>query len=423
MKTVNTAIPAGFSLQERDRRWDLARDIMRQRNLDVLIVYGDRESAAPAPFCVDHYFTNDRLGSVVIFYQDNDPVVVTFAPMMIADHMQAALRGDNQWLSPSQIMVGKTGRNIGALLREMNVPATAQIGVIGLEPYPPFYFDGAMPFNTLTGIKEAYPQAAIVPVYRDFFVRASVKSEEEMAHIRHAAAIGEAMSEAMRVTAVPGNSEADIAAAVTATCLSAGGFTAEILMGSGPEYIGWGQPAWQYRSQKPREIERGDIVLSEIFALYGMYETQHQAAVAVGNIHPQLEKAAQVARECYDIGVSYLKEGVTFGEVVDEMEKPLLASGGWHVHPLIHSINPYGPIGFGTAPGIESLPLVSRYRKVERLPNPGRELVLKAGMSFAFEPNCAFGYHLCNLGGTVIVGKNGGIELNDNSTRLMRADL
>ena len=147
MKTVNTAIPAGFSLQERDRRWDLARDIMRQRNLDVLIVYGDRESAAPAPFCVDHYFTNDRLGSVVIFYQDNDPVVVTFAPMMIADHMQAALRGDNQWLSPSQIMVGKTGRNIGALLREMNVPAAAQIGVIGLEPYP---------------------QAAIVPVYRDF---------------------------------------------------------------------------------------------------------------------------------------------------------------------------------------------------------------------------------------------------------------
>ncbi|STZ12096.1 Xaa-Pro aminopeptidase [Morganella morganii] len=195
---------------------------MRQRNLDVLIVYGDRESAAPAPFCVDHYFTNDRLGSVVIFYQDNDPVVVTFAPMMIADHMQAALRGDNQWLSPSQIMVGKTGRNIGALLREMNVPAAAQIGVIGLEPYPPFYFDGAMPFNTLTGIKEAYPQAAILPIYRDFFVRASVKSEEELAHIRHAAAIGEAMSEAMRVTAVPGNSEADIAAAVTATCLSAG---------------------------------------------------------------------------------------------------------------------------------------------------------------------------------------------------------
>nr|WP_199163247.1 hypothetical protein [Elizabethkingia sp. ASV34] len=42
------------------------------------------------------------------------------------------------------------------------------------------------------------------------------------------------------------------------------------LLGSGPEYIGWGPPAWQYRSQAPRIIQEGDIVLSEIFALYGI---------------------------------------------------------------------------------------------------------------------------------------------------------
>ncbi|MGR6439613.1 hypothetical protein ACU42Y_16445 [Proteus mirabilis] len=57
-----SVIPASFSLQERDRRWQLARDIMRDNQLDTLIIYGDRESAAPAPFCIDHYFTNDRLG-------------------------------------------------------------------------------------------------------------------------------------------------------------------------------------------------------------------------------------------------------------------------------------------------------------------------------------------------------------------------
>ncbi len=83
----------------------------------------------------------------------------------------------------------------------------------------------------------------------------------------------------------------------------------------------------------------------------------------------------------------------------------------------------YGPIGFDTAPGIESLPLASRYKQIERLPNPGRELVLQEGMTFAFEPNCGFGHHLCNLGGTVVVGKSKGIELNSNSTQLMRADL
>nr|MCD4619900.1 aminopeptidase P family protein [Proteus mirabilis]MCD4619917.1 aminopeptidase P family protein [Proteus mirabilis]MCD4630003.1 aminopeptidase P family protein [Proteus mirabilis] len=50
-----SVIPASFSLQERDRRWQLARDIMRDNQLDTLIIYGDRESAAPAPFCIDHY--------------------------------------------------------------------------------------------------------------------------------------------------------------------------------------------------------------------------------------------------------------------------------------------------------------------------------------------------------------------------------
>ncbi|AMG65911.1 M24 family metallopeptidase [Providencia stuartii] len=419
----NRVIPNAFTINERDRRWGLARQIMQANDLEVLMVYGDRESAAPAPFCIDHYFTNDRLGSVVLFHLDKAPVVVTFAPMMVADHMQAAMRGDMQWIAPEQIVVGKTGHNIAQVLIDLGVSSRANIGVIGLEPYPPFYFDGAMPFNTLTGIKKRLPNVNFVPVYKQFFQLASVKSEEELEHIKHAAMIGEAMSEAMRATAIPGNTEADIAAAVTSTCLSMGGFTAEILMGSGPEYIGWGQPAWQYRSQKPREIQEGDIVLTEIFALYGMYETQHQAAVAVGKVHPNIEKSAEISRECYEIGVEYLKEGVTFGEVVDKMEQPLLRSKGWHVHPLIHSINPYGPIGFGTAPGIESLPIAQKYRQLERLPNPGRELVLKAGMTFAFEPNCAFGYHLCNLGGTVVVGKEKGIELNKNSTYLMRADI
>lgn len=421
MKT-NFNIAAPLSLKERDRRWQIARTIMQNNDLDTLIVYGDRESAAPAPFCVDHYFTNDRLGSVVVFHQDKAPVVITFAPMMVADHMQAQMRGDQQWICPEQIYVGKTGENIGRMLKEIGVSENPKIGIIGLEPYPPFYFDGALPHRTWKGIMEAFPNATLKPVFLDFFKLASVKSEEELALVRHAANIGEAMSEAMRAIIKPGVNEAEIAAAITSKCISLGGFTAEILMGSGPEYIAWGPPAWQYRSQAPRIIQEGDIVLSEIFALYGMYETQHQAAVAVGKIHPNLEHAAQVARECYEIGVEKLKEGTTFGEVVDAMEKPLLDSKGWHVHPLIHSINPYGPIGFGTAPGIEVLPQAKRYGNVGRLPNPGRDIVLQAGMCFAFEPNCAFGNHLANIGGTVVVGKDRGIELNENSTRLMRAE-
>lgn len=104
------------------------------------------------------------------------------------------------------------------------------------------------------------------------------------------------------------------------------------------------------------------------------------------------------------------------------MEAPLLEAQGWHVHPLIHSINPYGPIGFGTAPGIEVFADAAGYGDCGRLPTVGREIELKESMSFAFEPNCGFGRRLANLGGTVLVGTDRGLELNGNSTRLMWAD-
>ncbi|GAA3361812.1 hypothetical protein [Saccharopolyspora gregorii] len=42
-------------------------------------------------------------------------------------------------------------------------------------------------------------------------------------------------------------------------------------------------------------------------------------------------------------------------------------------------------------------------------------------MSFAFEPNYAFGRHLAHLGGTVIVGEDKAIELNPYSAQLLHA--
>lgn len=213
--------PAPLSLMERDRRWALARDLMASERLDALVVHGDREAAAPAGFSPDCYFTNDRPGSIVVFVGDQPPRVFTFASLMIADHLQAGLRGDLQWIAPEQLWVGKSGREVGRWLQQCGLH-TARIGVLGLEPYPPFYFDGAMPARTLQGMQAAVPGAEFVPVYRAFFQRASVKSQEELALIAHAAWIGESMSEALRATARPGVSEAELVAAVTAACFSLG---------------------------------------------------------------------------------------------------------------------------------------------------------------------------------------------------------
>ena len=77
------------------------------------------------------------------------------------------------------------------------------------------------------------------------------------------------------------------------------------------------------------------------------------------------------------------------------------------IHLSIASI--YGPIGFGTARVSNHY----HWRVIINKLNDYQtrvELVLQEGMTFVFEPNCGFGHHLCNLGGTVVVGKSKGLS-------------
>ncbi|MGF6885666.1 Xaa-Pro aminopeptidase [Nocardia sp. GAS34] len=192
-----------------------------------------------------------------------------------------------------------------------------------------------------------------------------------------------------------------------------------MLIQSGPGFACWGPPVWSYRPQAPRIIEDGDVILAEVFCQFGMRETQHQVAIAVGEVHPDIETAAQVARASYDAGLAMLRPGNTFGQVVDAMKAPLDAAGGWNIHPLVHGMNPYGTVcGFGQ--GMRKLPEAAEYGLLAEVPTIGTDLPLAEGMTFAFEPNCVIGGRLANIGGTVVVGANGAVELNSLTTNLLR---
>lgn len=49
------------------------------------------------------------------------------------------------------------------------------------------------------------------------------------------------------------------------------------------------------------------------------------------------------------------------------------------------------------------------------------DMELDPGMTFAFEPSCVFGRRRVTLGGTVVVGEDGPIELNPYTAQLLRA--
>lgn len=407
-----------YSNSERDRRWRIANQIMEEEGVDLLLMYGDREGAFPASFAPDVYFTNERPGAIVIFPKGEEPISVVSLITVVEDHIQESIVNKNGWIKPENVYVGKLGANVVEILEDRNLDKS-HIGVIGLEPYPPFYFDGAMPYNTWQYILEDLPNAKFKSVDRKFFNYTSVKSDEEIEVLKWSAQVGEKMCDAMLEATRPGVKENEVYAAGISACASNIGYTTLLLMGSGKEFVGWGPPRWTFRPEDPRTIEEGDVILSEVFCSFGMLETQHQPAIAVGKVHEDFEIAAQIARESYLEGLKVLKEGELFGNVVKAMNEPMKKiSKSWQVHPLIHSINPFGLIGAGN--GFPRLPQIKNYAKVLPIPNVGLDTVIKKGMVFAFEPNCAIGNRVINLGGTVVVGENGGIELNKNSTQLLR---
>jgi len=391
---------------------------MDENNLDCLIIYGDREGSFPAPFYPDNYLTNDRPGSIVVFPKNGEPIAFVIIITVVEDHIQAKRYHKQQgWLKPENIYVGKVGSMVVEVLEDRKLNK-GRFGVVGLDAYPPFFFDGVMPYNTYQSIVEGLPDATFTTVGREFMNMAFVKSAEEIEVYKWSAGIAEQMCQAMLDTAKAGIRESEVYAAAVAMSAKCAGITSFLVMGSGHEVVGWGAPIWTYRPEEPRILQEGDILLAEIFSGFGMLEAQSQPAIAIGNIHPDFETAAKLAKQSYENGVSLLRDGITFGEVVHAMNEPMKDVDCGQVHPLIHSVSPFGLIGAGNKR--IQLEEFAKYGQVLDIPNIGLDMVLKENMVFALEPNCAIGSKVINLGGTVIVGKSKGTELHKLSTNLMR---
>ena len=414
----DTSVPT-YSPAERDRRWNLARTFMDQEAVDALIVFGEHEDAGPAPFNFDTWFTNDRPGSTVVFPRTGEPISHVPISTFINDHMASSRNGDAMWIPPQNIRVARNSDGIADTLNEHGL-AKATIGVVGLEPYPPLFSESIMPYQLWHTIEARFPDAEFKPVGLTFARLLMPLSPEEIAVVRHSASIGDAMAQAMVEAAAPGVAENEVYAAGMAAAYKLGTVVPGMHLRSGPEPAGWGPPQWAYRPQAPRVLQDGDVISTEVFCNFGMRASQHQATIAIGDVHEDFERAALVARAAYDAGLKALHAKRKFGDVAEEMLKPVEVAGGWVRGPQIHGLNPFGsfcryPANFRRLDGAE------HYPKVTGMSTTLGEMELEPGMTFAFEPSCVFGRRPVTLGGTVIVGDDEPIELNPYTAQLLRA--
>jgi Xaa-Pro aminopeptidase len=416
-------VPA-YSLAERDRRWALARGLMAREGVEALICYGEHECVEAAPFAPDTYFTNDRPGSIVVFCRDADPVQLHWSNLPIQTHLEAAKRGDQMWIAPENIRAGSVfqpGRNAAGIvevLREHKLE-NAAVGVLGLDIVPPWHLNPIMPYGLWRDVLDELPDVTFKPVGQSFMFATIRLSEEELACLRYSAETGDAMARAMYAAAAPGVTEAEVYAAGMAAAFRRGCQAPNMLMWSGSGFVAWGPPSWSYRPEAPRTLAEGDVLLAEVFNRFGMKESQHQVAIAIGEVHPDIETAAAIARAAYEAGLATARDGNTFGDLAEAMLAPVREAGSWNIHPMVHALNPFGPVcGFGN--GLGKMPEASRYGRLFEMPTVGSELPLAPGMSWAFEPSAVVNGRAVNLGGTVVIGEDGPIELNPLTAQLLR---
>ena len=408
-----------YTAAERDRRWNLARSFMDSNGLDALIVFGEHEDAGAAPVNYDTWFTNARPGTTVIFPKAGEPVSLFPMALFALDHLESSRKGDDMWIPPKNLRNSQDSSTVANTLAELEL-ADATIGVVGLEPYPPWHPEGSVPYPLWNKILKLSPNVNFKPVEHAFARLIMPQSQEEIAVVRHTASIGDAMVRAMVATAAVGVLESEVYAAGMAAGYSRGAVPPAMHFWSGPDPVATGLPQWGYRPQKPRVLEEGDVITSELFCNFGGRHTQHQALIAIGKIHEDYERAAKVVRAVYDAGLKALRPGRKFGDFVEDMLKPTEGAGGWIMGPCVHGLNPLMalsgfPQDLSRVAGAEAYPPGLDYATILG------DLDIKPGMYFSFEPNYGFGRHVVHLGGTVIVGEEDAIELNPYSAKILRA--
>lgn len=401
--------PPILSLAERDRRWARIRELMRQRELEGLLVAGFR-----AREMYETYISDDYNEGCVIFPYDGDPVVITWAYLRVMRARWSQERGAALWVDDYR--VASSGQGVAEVVREKHL-SEASLGVVGLRSQAPTEIYGAIPANFWNELTAALPKVRWTDISEEFSHLMLVKSEEELAQVRYAAAAAEAACRVLVEVTAPGIGEEVVFAEAIGEMLrhGIGVRYPMIVMNSGPHTLSWGPPRFTTTGEAPRILRRGDLLQAELMPLCGNQEVQVQMTVALDPLDETSQKCERVARASYAAGVKALKPGMTFAELVAVMEEPLKVAGCWGYTPLVHSLGPHFLAG-RTEVNRDQLQLNVRYAGGNAA--PARGAVLQPGMIFAFEPNACLDNHRVNIGGTVVVTATGCEELNQIPTEV-----
>src|SRR3982074_1877417 len=172
-----------ISQTELTRRWNAIRRIMKDREIDAIVMQNTNDWLGGYVKWFTDLPANNGYPRTVVFHADAPMSVVEMGPSNIRRTFasdETLHRGVGEMLhTPSFTSIGYTDRD------------DVQLAIEALRPHPPrtigLLTPGALPYAFVSALKDRFAATSFVDVTPDIDAIKAVKSEEEIALIRQAA--------------------------------------------------------------------------------------------------------------------------------------------------------------------------------------------------------------------------------------------
>jgi Xaa-Pro aminopeptidase len=272
-----------LSQQELQRRYNVVREKMREKGLEVLLVSGIRFVAATGYL---RYLTNWAEpfgGEVLVFPLEGSPTFL-------------ARTGERSLLLKQFLginsMTGSTGTHAAAVLKQMKAK---RIGLCGLK---------TMVAEFYVQLLQALPGVEFLDVSEILDEARWIKSEEELYWIRKSANLTDIAYQVFSSLTRTGRSESDVFLEVEHIVKQLGAENTYFMMSADPK------PVAKFLDLASDTYQSGDVVLfnAEIQGPGGYY-TQLERTVSMGPPTREVETAYAVCLEAEKKGLALLKPG------------------------------------------------------------------------------------------------------------------
>jgi len=310
-----------FSEQERQRRLDGARKLIRDNDLKAIYLLGNSTVGTNAFGCF-RYFVDSR----IIFFLMSVVILPEGEPVAVVNNTMGKLNlVGRSFIREAEINLDQLGGVI-SILKSHGI-TSGKLGVL-LE---------VMPASWMLRLKKELPGLELVDVSEQIFALRAEKSPEEAEAQRIGGKVAEAGYEALCRELRPGMYENEAVAIIDRAMQRLGSEESFNLITSGRfSAKDNAMPTLHNTASINRRIEKGDCVALEITPRYNGYWTQMARTVCVGEPNPEAEEFHAIIVGAIAAATAMMRPGVPVGEMVRVMREYVESRGYTFAMPCGH---------------------------------------------------------------------------------------